>query len=308
MPTNSLSFTLRPGITASYWHVEGTDKETEINPSANVSANWTLSRKFMIMANLAYFRHTPSASQSGNVLLRQNELEWLRGNSGLKSTTVWWPMIDFVWMPTQNIRVFPSVSYIRHNNEFITTYEAAPADMGGIIRTYANASPTESYSWDLHVAGDFLDNKQLSVWLQPNWHYTRTKGVYADHMSYLRMRGGISYTLKNCRFDVVYGGKEKVFNNGGMERIYTPDDWNFGFTYGTGDIYLRVGYTETFRKHSVSVHKLQSDVFGSVRHSFSPGRSVNITLTYTFGYGKKIDRNINIQGPTTVQSGVLGSE
>lgn len=305
-PKWNLSVTLSPEVTASYWHVEGTDKETEVNPSVRVDARWVITRHLMLDATLAYFRRVPGASQSGNVLLRQSELEWLMGNSGLKSTTTWWPMLHCMWMPTQNIRIFPSCSYSRDDNEFITIYEAAPADMGGIIRTYANAEPSETYAWDLHMAGDFLDNK-LSIWLQPNWRYTRTQGIYADHLSYFRMRGGISYTLKNCRFSVDYGGQQKYLQNGGMERVYMKDCWNFIFTYGTGDIYLQVWYHETFRKHSMTVHELQSDVFSSARRSFGLGRSVSISLTYTFGYGKKVDRDINVKGPSTVQTGVLGS-
>lgn len=45
-----------------------------------------------------------------------------------------------------------------------------------------------------------------------------------------------------------------------------------------------------------------------MNQSYNRGRSFNISVNYTFGYGKKVDRNIEISGPSEGKSGALGSE
>lgn len=37
---------------------------------------------------------------------------------------------------------------------------------------------------------------------------------------------------------------------------------------------------------------------------FDTGRTFIVNLTYTFGYGKKLNRNINIDGPSSTSSSI----
>ncbi len=49
-------------------------------------------------------------------------------------------------------------------------------------------------------------------------------------------------------------------------------------------------------------------MFSSLNDSFSIGRRVDLSVSYTFGYGKKVDRNIDIYGPADAKKGSLSTE
>ena len=45
-----------------------------------------------------------------------------------------------------------------------------------------------------------------------------------------------------------------------------------------------------------------------VSTSAKKGRAFTVNLTYTFGYGKKVDRSIDISGPSDAKTSVLHGE
>lgn len=302
--SNNLSLTVRPGLRLRYWEV---DKEqySRVDPACELSLWWGINRKLNLSANLWYNSFYPTASHSGDVMVKQNELEWLQGNPALHNESRWNASLFLTWLPANWLNFNIASSYIRENDSFIDLYSLADPSLGGIVKTYSNGSPVDTYTLHGNISARFFDSN-LSLSLSPQFTYTKAHGKYADELSWFRMRGSVSYDVGNCSFGIWYGGTEKWIDNCGMVRSWNSDSWDFMFSYGNGNLYLDFRLGDIFNTKSKSWKELRSDVFTSMLNNLTTGRSARITLTYTFGYGKQVDKRIDVVRPSETESGALG--
>lgn len=306
-PKDNLTIAARLGVSANYWKVSGNSTYSRVEPTCDVSVDWGVSRRLYVSANLYYFVRTPGASQLDDLMIRQSDLVWLQGNPRMHISSTWNPMLSVTWLPVNWFRANVVGSYQREENPMIFQYSAATADKGGIIKKYVNGSSNDTYHLDVNLSASLFGNR-LTLRLYPQYTYAKYYGQYAGDLSWLRMRGSVGYDLNShCSFSVAYEGAEKYLDDGGMERSWFADAWSASFTYGNGNIFFRASVQDIFNSRKNSWTELRSDVFSSMHHSLSTGRCLRLMLTYTFGYGKKVNKGIDIQRPNEVQSGALGS-
>lgn len=301
-PQSSISFT--PAAVISYWHSGNNERHTEVQPSADLSYGWSPSRKFSLNTSLYYANFTPGASESTDLLIRQNELQWLQGSSNLKNTEWWSFHLSGTWLTTDFLRLSASGSYARHFNNTYLKYTAASPELGGVISTYANGSP---YDWlDLQIIAHLsLFNNRLNITLNPVYQWFKYRGEYACTFNQLRMRNYATFTLGNFEFNLTYNTSQKGKDNNGRDYSWYSGTWNFGVTYGQGDIYCNLSINNIFNRYSKTESWMMPGVFESCTDNFNIGRNISVSLTYTFDYGKKVNRSIDISGPQTIKSGAL---
>ena len=305
IPSDNFWMDLKPGFIASYWKVDDLNSCNKVEPKGELDIFFRISRKLYVMTSVNYFSKTPSASQSGDVMVRQSELMWMQGNPALHNAITWWHDVRAVWMPADWFNASLSSWYIRENNVLVNRYAVADAEHGGVVNTYMNGGSGDSYVLTGTMSANLLGNS-LHIFLQPEYHFDKSYGEYASSLNRFRLRGGVNYDLGNyCNFSVSYSGSEKYDKKLGMERGWHSDQWNFSFTYGNSNLYLRVGVSDIFNKNWKSWTKLRGDVFSSMQYNYSIGRSLNISLSYTFGYGKKVEKGIDIDRPQELKSGVV---
>lgn len=305
--SDDLSLTLRPGVLATYWHINGTPHYRKFEPTAEANIYWGFSSKGYLSGSLYYTSTAPLASQSGNVLLRQTELEWMAGNAALRSSSEWLAMVSAMWLPVNSFRISFSGYYSRTDNLVITDYAAAPSELGGVIKTFANARPFDKYRAGLIFNYSCLGNR-MNITAAPELSHYRAHGRYAAHLTSCYAFAKIGYTVGNCEISAEYTIPSRQLANGGMTTIKKSDSFDLGFTYGNGDLLLKVTADNILNKHTRLRTYTDAGVYTSFDETLQTGRKALIILSYTFGYGKKVDRDINISGPSAVQSGVLGSD
>lgn len=297
---------LYPGATLSYRSLDGVKDNTEIIPSGQLDAQWVISRKLWVTAGLDYFMQVPSANRLGNVIMRQSELEWIEGNPSLKNSSMWRPNLGLYIILPSSMSLNLLSSYTRHGNSMNSYYRPASSEMGGVIKTYRNSPFLESFQVDAVFVCRMFDNR-LNINLQPYWYYYRSTGEFATAMGRVRLKGGASYVMGDFRVSLNYSGSEKTLNNAGMRRIWHDDSWRFGLTYGTGDLYVDVSLDNIFNRHNKSWEKISAGCYSAFRDMREIGRQLRISLSYTFGYGKKTDESIDISGPSDTATSILGS-
>lgn len=304
---DKLYISFDPGIIVDYWHIYEQSTHSHVSPKAELNLYYSPGTKFNMSAFVSYLNHAPSAAQAGDVTIRQNELNWLASSPDLKNSSLWMTDLSLTWLPVREFNMSASLGYKRAENDIIHIYEAAPRDMGGVIKTFGNARPMDHYSLDLFLTGRLFDNK-LQMQLQPVFHYTKARGEYYSKLFWFRMRGNISYTIGNFSINAYYGGPQKSLTQGGMTSEWSQGAIDLGVTYGNGNIYVRAGVSDIFHRHGKQSANTCAGMFSSLNDSFSTGRRVDLSVSYTFGYGKKVDRNIDIYGPADAKKGSLGTE
>lgn len=307
MIENKLFFNFAPGVRIDYWHVSGSDTYTNVLPKASFDFNWAMHRRSSLYARVAYFNRQPSASMSGDVTIRQDELNWLRGNTSLRNSESWSASVSYMWMPLRIFNFTADLGYWHDAKEFITIYEPADAQRGGVIKTYANGEAVDYYSLNRMFQFRLL-NEKLNLHAQPVFSYSHVGGQYADNMPWFRMRASASYDMGNFRLGCYYTTAQKALLNGGMDKSWMQDSFDASVTYGNGDLYIRLEVCNIFHSKSKQWVQTNAGVYNSLKTSYDVGRNVELRCTYTFGYGKKVERNIDITPGGEIKSGALGHE
>lgn len=302
--SDRLQVSLRPGLTAAYWKSGDNRQETHITPRAQLNVNWSPTSKFYASGDVSYFRSYPSASASSDVTVRQTGLIWATGNPSLKGSDKWWLSTGQTWMPLDWLKFNNSLWWISERNEVFSFYEKAPAGMEGLVRREMNGPSIDKLQWDFTTTVSLFGGR-WRISLHPVVKHTRAHGDFSRSMMAFRMRGGTDLTLGNFEVFVGYGGKEKFLDEAGSKLYRTTEDWSASLSYGNGDLYVNLALEDIFHRRRKETVLTQAGAFRSYRENLMNARYLCLTLTYTVGFGKKVKRNIDIDNPLGIETGVI---
>lgn len=302
-PTQSVNVSVEPGILASLWQIGDIYQHT-INPTVSAGINWNPTRKFSLNGNLQFYMRPTSASESNPVLVKTSELLWLIGNPYLKNLTSWDTYIHSTYIPKRWLTVSFGFGYVKTYNNIISRYTPAPLEAGGLIKETINAKPSDNVRANIELRGSFF-NDRFSIGISPQWHYTYVRGAYQDKFNHFTLSGSADYTIGDFRLEVWYEGPYKDLSVSGMEKSWKQDNWNASLTYGTNNFYLDFRIEDVFNNKRKSWVHYSSPNYVTKYNYFETGRTFSINLTYTFGYGKKVDNRIDINGPESVKTSIL---
>ena len=301
-PSESVSISLNPGVKASLWQI-GDIRQYTVNPTATANIDWTINSKLNIGGDLEMYMQSPSPSESNPVLIRESELLWSEGNPYLKTLTTYSANLYSNYIPMDWMSLSASLSYDKTFDNQITSYQPAPIEKDGLIKSIMTSSPSDRYHASISLKGGFFNN-QLSVRITPAWTYYFFRTPYRNHLGNFRIEGNADYTIRNFRFSLRYEPSFKLLNEGGMEKSWGQGKWNASLTYGTGAIFIRFGAEDIFNNKERSWSQFISQYYETKYDYLKNGRRFFLNLTYSFSYGKKVDRRININGPVSTETSV----
>lgn len=305
-PIRSITASLEPGVSTSLWQIGNIHQHT-INPTTSASIRWNPTRKFSINGRLSFYMRPTSASESNPVIVKTSELLWLKGNPYLENLTSWDTYISSTYFPKNWLTMFFGFGYVKTYDNVISTYTPAPIESGGLIKETINAEPTDNLRANMELRGSFFDDN-LSIGISPQWYYTYVRGAYHDTFSFLTLSGSADYTMGDFRVELWYEGPYKDLSVSGMERSWKEDNWNASLVYGNNNLYLSFRIEDLFNNKKKSWIKFNSPNYSSTYNYWETGRRFSINLTYTFGYGKKVDKGIDISTPESVRTSVLQTQ
>lgn len=301
-PSRTINVTFSPGFDLTQWNI-GDVHEHTLLPTANTSIRWSPSRKYRASGFVKFSVTPPTASESNPVMVRNSELMWSMGNPYLKSYTCWDFYLNNTYLIKDGLSLGAVFSCSLVDNEIIPDYKAADRELGGLIKENVNSKDYSelrglvSLNWTIPGTG-------LSLSVDPHWNYTHIRDGRNGGFSRFYLTGRANYTFSNCRLDFSYTSPYRGLYMGGMEHTWRQDRCDIGFTYGNGNIFLDVRVLNIFHNHMKRWRSFTSPYFSTNYTSFETGRQLSVGLTYTFGYGRKVDKSIDIDDPQSVESSV----
>ena len=301
-PFKNMRVVVQPGIKASLWQI-GDIKESQVYPDVTASVYWVPTRKFSISASYNLNDFPASASESNPVLVKLSDLVWTKGNPHLKGVKMRHFSLDLTYLPVEEFSMSLSSWYTKKHDQTYILYTPAPAEYGGIIEETVNAKPVDELFANLTL-GTSLFNRKLNIRVTPGYIYTHANEGGRKNSNSFRVYGNVDYTIGNCSFSVYYNNYGKYYDSVGFGEYWQQDYWNFDFSYGLGDFYMDLSIENIFNKMQKSWAKFNTPNYSYHTHTLNSGRTFRINLTYTFGYGKKIDKSIDIDGPNSASSSI----
>ncbi len=302
-PNDKISANLLPGINISQWST-GDLKELTFSPVLGAAFSWTANSKTSVNWNANLMSWAPISSYTNPVLTRQSEILWLRGDPYLKDGLYFGTQISASFLVNKWFNISAYALYRRNSNSMEFEYIAMPKEYGGILKPPFNAKPEDAIQTEIYF--DFtLPGNALTFTLVPRYDYYKAHGKYADSLNAFSYYAKAAYTLRNCRFKLIYFGHRDQMGYAGMQEFRHRDTCDFEFTYGNGNLYLSASVDDIFNTRTRHWTRFRSSNYDFVKYEYLTGRKFSVSLTYTFGYGKKVDRSIDISGPQSVDSSVL---
>ncbi len=301
-PNPNLSLSLLPGIAITRWYT-GNVAERIIKPLLETQITWSATRELFIGGRVRIFDFPPSTSETNPVLTRQSQLVWVKGNPHLKGVRDISSSLSTSYLANKWFQLSLTAIYDRISDNTVFNYFQMQDRQDGLLKTPYNAGVENDFRIYLGCRFGFLNNT-LTVNLGPYYEYYNASGYYS-RLHNLRLSCDASYTLRNCRFSLDYITPAESYSAAGTESYWKRDAMNFSFTYGNGNIYLRASVEDVLNTRTKWRTKLHSGNYSVVTNKYETGRIFKVYLTYTFGYGKKVDRSIDINGPQSVESSVL---
>lgn len=296
-----LSLTGTPGISWNLYRSGTTGINRLWHPNLELDFSFTNRSRFMGGVNVYYFKFSPGVSVLADVKIRENEILWLQGNPSLKPNENWNLQLNGMWFVNRHIMLSTDLSYWIKINEEYSNYIPNNID-GGIIRIYENAPTSHRFNWQVNLR---YSVRNLTFWTKPDLTYFIAGQEKSTHLLSPRLMAGIEYYVKNFMISGYYDTRYKVLSEGGMSKYTHPENWMISISYSNGNIMALVRGKNLFKKNLDNKMEIQSSHFIQNVLSWQQGRQLEISLTYTFGYGKRVNRNVDFQTNGAIDSSIL---
>ena len=275
-------------------------------PQTNINATWSPNDKNQIYFTANYGSMFPSASQKSPNMLQQDELMWYRGTPELKDYKYTNGMLSYTWLPNNKWQLNADAYFGYIKDRCVTLYSPTGPD-GTMLRQYFNGGDYFSDYIGMSATGKFFGGKLIAK-LRPQFWMRKTTGDYAWSNNQLTCTAQLTYYLGNFYFFGWYMTPSKYQQDHSGIISRTPSKYQLQIGWGKGAWNISASAYNFFHtswddyKESLTSEYYSFDrtTFGTQHHA-----RYTISVTYTVGYGKKVQRKNEMSGSGTAGSAIL---
>lgn len=302
IPGQKFMMSLTPGMFINSWSGGG-DSWCRTSPKGEGWMGWFPSDKFQANISLIYWNTPPPARATNEMTIQSTPILWSQGNPQLRNMETWTVLPSLVWFPAQWLDINNTFSFNVERNGQILSYTPRDEHAGGVLGSWQNCPGEFSFQWDMSLVFKNLF-RRLTLAIMPTYGHIIPGYKPAGTLDTFRLRGSASMDVGPVGLTLVYSGAEEWLMNGGTLRGKSKDNWNLSAVYGTGDFFFSLTLDNILRRRSRITTVTENGALTTSTVQFSRGRYLNLSATYTFGYGRKVSRNINIEQSTQVESSI----
>lgn len=275
-------------------------------PQANAYATFSPTEKHQFEANWRYGKDVPEASQKSPNMLQQDELMWYQGTPTLSDYSYHSAGLSYTWLPNNKWQLSADGYIYMLGNRCVTIYSPT-APEGTMLRRYVNDGDYRSRMLGVSATAKFFGGKLIAK-LRPQYWLRKTTGAYASTRNELTCTAQLTYYFGKFYLWGWYmtPSHYQEEQSGIVER--TPAKYQIQLGWGDKGWNIRAGVYNFLRTSWESSHQtLSSKYYIFDRKEFSTAQHWRITfaVSYTFGYGKKVDHYDEVSGSGTAGSAIL---
>ncbi|MDE6753558.1 MAG: outer membrane beta-barrel family protein [Muribaculaceae bacterium] len=276
-------------------------------PYIDASLRYVPNKKNSFGAVFHYSVWPPSSNYKSENIIHVSPFLWHTGNPVLKSSRCYDIWLNYSFIPSNkfNMNVFAGTYFLGDRAAFV--YEATPY---GIVRTIQQPiGRFQHYNYGVNVSTNFF-NKSLYLSGKVAQLYVRNGKPYNINHTCLSYYMQALYYLGNFNFALTYQSADATDNYDSMSGVWTRSKDVFVFQVGWSNRKwnIKMSAQNLQRWNWQASHDVMSSPNYSVdkwisnasRHAF-----VQLSATYTFGFGKKVSRRDDISRQSGASSGIL---
>ena len=285
----NIHFDLAGGLEWNGHRVNGS-KEYHTSPYASTNFIYSFNPKNRLGLFAQYAMCTTTASALAPITIQQNEFMYQQGNPDAKQYKLLSWNLNYTWLPSDMFYLSFFGDYTGFYNRLLKVYSVMP-DREAIVSKYINSGNFQEFTLGSTFAFRYKDKLTLNV--QPRISFMHLTGAYRHNYAPFYLQSYGSYNFGN--FSVGYFLHLNKVSVDLMEDSYTKQVvyHQFDVRWGKNGFTAHLALCNPFRNsYKFVTSEINTPLFSSYeqRYSNQYNRSVVLELTYTFGYGKKIER------------------
>lgn len=275
-------------------------------PCINAELSYCPTHNTQLLASYEYYETYPTASSTSPVVIRQDELMSYAGNPNLKNSPSHEVAFQGVWLPSNMWQLALTGFHYNITDRRVFDYRPEGPD-GTMLRYYTNNGNYMCTMIGVNASAKFFDGK-LTARANPQFWSRKTTGVFT------MCRNELTCTAQlTCFFGNFYASGWYVTpshypdENSGIESK-TPSQYKIQLGWGNGSWNLGLSASNFLRSDwRANRETLRSEYYDMSSRVYSPSQHMkfSVTATYTFGYGKKIQRGDEVGSSGTGKSAIL---
>ncbi len=303
--TDRISADMLLGIRGE-WNTTDSQYDTEIYPFVSANIGWSPNQKHSLNLSLSFSKEPMSSNLKSPNILKENEMMYYCGNPNLKNSPNFIVNLGYNWIPNNWLQISPFVQFFGIFDRYVPIYSPY-MDGNAILRKYENDGNHYRTQIGVAVTANLL-NGNLQLQVMPSQFLYKSTGYYKMQYNPFALSCSVIYYLGNYYVSGFYEMKNRtLWTNSGT--IYKDrSQLQFSAGWSKSELNIRIGIVNPFRTSwiysskdlSSPVYKEHVTSYGTTAHF-----NLNFSITYTFGYGKRVTRNNEIGEQSNASSAIL---
>lgn len=270
-------------------------KESTYYPTLYLSAAWSPTRKsrFSFSANL-YSTPAAGANLSPNII-QINEILYQTGNPELKSYRTFNSNLSYTYFASNSLNLQAYAGYNGYYNRSVQTF-APYKDGRCVIESEMNSGDFNRFSAGVNLTARLFSNS-LILQASPGVSHQSSSGYYDESLTRFEWSLDAQYYFGSFNLSAYYNPRGHIIEvyNGSHNRNAEAYGIKVGWANNSWNIsvrahnFFRTGYIGQWTDLVTPVYERHSDIISGGMHA-----SLDISVTYTIGYGKKVGRGNEI--------------
>ena len=288
--TNKVNLYADAGVIWEKTDINGI-KNNDTYPCVHISFRYTLNRENAFSSYFQFANNTPGIESKASDLLRDNEYMYITGNPHLNNSRHISFNMAYTWLPSNMFNMSVYGKYFGLFERAITAYE--PYDNGSaVLRTYINDG--EYAQGEIGIAAILnLLNKSLQLYVSPTQKFYRSTGFFDKSFNPFQVTAQATYYLKQWYFQAYYQSAQKFMFEDSPVTYKSRDFYSISAGWANADWNIRLTANNIFNfQWDTADRYIQAPLYSEHRTTYGTNSHarLNLSVTYTFGYGKKVQR------------------
>ncbi len=282
------------------------EKSHATHPSTNINVQYVPDTKNTWSLSLIYSSSLSPVAQKVSDVLQDNEFMYLTGNPDLKSNRLIFINPSYTWLISNKFTFSAFATYFQAFERPIETY-VAYKDGTALLRTYKNDGNYSSCTVGTALNWKLMDGR-LQLSSKPRLSMYNSTGIYDKAITAFSTDVQAMYYAGKMYFMAYYRTPRKSMTN--ETPVMTRDRAYYNISVGWSDNNWNIkasainmfnrGYRASTAITESLLYTNTRILYGTMYHP-----CINISATYTIGYGKKVQRNNEVGGQSGASSAIL---
>lgn len=280
-------------------------KQTEQAIQGDIWISYSPNKHNQLFIDAQTNQYNPDISSKNPVMLQENELIWYKGNPTLQYARFDNFQLNYTWLPSNKWQLGTDFHYINGFDIVRTIYTPDGPD-GTLLRTYENNGNYHDLTATIKLTAKLIDGKLIAT-AAPFFKYTKNTGIYGGNSRCVGGWAQLAYYFGNFYSSLYYNTPVSGLADLGY-KIWKPYDLQLNVGWGNGAwrisavAYKILNSGWKTNRQAISTPYYSYDL---TNYSSNGHRQFYIAVSYTFGYGKKVQRGNEVGAIGTAANAIL---